>query len=449
MRLPARSKDRPTPMLVLVGSALLLLATLTPTASAVTQVKPYEFDIGLPDSVGAGTTATFQAFLKNHASTQQLGSTNLSAPSISFPTPQEITLTPGDYTLPSTATATAFSDRIELRNLGIPPGRSITFSFLASVSCAAGNPITWKPEPKQSNNWSGPAGNAFNPPIDSDFDTDVTGTCHLAFQVQPHSAEKNTTITGTDFDSQGSPVIVALLDGSNNVVTSFKDPVSLARNTVAGSGSLVGGGPVNAVAGKATFSGLQVTSAGYYTVTASAPSLSLSVISDHDPSTAANDPFAIVDDACGSGETCTVNLPTQMQVESTNTGDGFVTLIVGVGGLDCGDDFQHAPFVTEINSTDATATGTKTDTVTIYKQYVNDQPNNGAAFFQVCYQAPHTFTTRDGTPATEDPPGTFTGLLPDCASQNPQPPCIFKKSKNQAGDVVIVLLLPAGDPRHS
>ena len=448
MRLPARSKDRPTPMLVLVGSALLLLATLTPTASAVTQVKPYKFVIGPPDSVGAGTAVTLQALLENHATTQQLGSADLSAPGISFPTTPPITLT-GFPTPPATATATAFADHIELRNLAIPPGGSITISFTATVSCTAGDPITWLVQPKQSNNWSGPPGNAFNPPTeDSDFTTGATGTCHLAFQIQPHNAEKNTTISGTDFDTSGNPVSVALLDGSNNVVASFTGSVSLALNTVAGSGSLVGGGPVNAVAGEATFSGLQVTSAGYYTVTASAPSLSLSVTSDHDLSTAANDPFAIVDDACGTGETCTVNLPGQMRVESTNTGDGFVTLIVGVGGLDCKDDFQHAPFVTEINST-GTATGTKTDTVTIYKQYVNDQPNNGAAFFQVCYQAPLTFTTRDGTPATEDPQGTFTGLLPDCASQNPQPPCILKKSKNQAGDVVIVLLLPAGDPRHS
>ncbi len=461
MRHGHRSKGaRIRPVLLAAASTLLLLAIVVPTASAITSVKPYKFVIGPPDPVAAGTTATFsQVYLENQANTQQLGSANISAAGVTFPTPQTITL--------STGSATVFSDHIELRNLAIPPGGSITFSFVATVTCTASDPITWLVQPKQSNNWSGPPGNAFNPPsLDSDFTTGVTGTCHLEFVHQPNHSVKNKDITDVVFDltdtdavQDGTSPTVALKDGAGNSITSFNGSISLTRTALAGSGSLaLSSGPCTlssgvvsctAASGVATFSGLQVTSAGYYTLTATA--LGFSVTSDSDLSTTDIDAFAIVDDACAPSDTCLVNIPRQMQVESTNTGSGYVTLIVGVGVLDCGDDFQHAPFVTEINSTDSDASGTKTDTVTIYKQYVNSQPNNGASFFQVCYQAPHTFTTMDGTPATEGPPGTFTGLLPDCP---PHPtaadaPCILKKSKNGAGDVVIVLLLPAGDPKHS
>jgi hypothetical protein len=425
------------------GVALLLAAALAgPAAVADTTTKPALVTV-TPVSMAAGAIVPFEVVITNQASPQSLGSANLTPPDAL--TVSGVSSTAGDITLSGST--------IRLRNLNLAPepeeGAVTVTGFLTAPCSSTGGP--WIVVIKQANNFSGPPGNDFVLAEGSSTSTAVSGSCHLEFLVQPHNAEKSKNVTGTDFVDSDTPVEVELRDGSNNVVTSFTGPVSLTLNTVAGSGSLVGGGPVNAVAGVATFTGLQVTAAGLYTVTATATGLSLSVMSDYNLSTpATNDPFTIVDDACAPGDTCTVNIPTQMQVQSTNTGaaGSFLTLSVVDRVLDCGDSFQHAPFVTEINSTDSATTGTKTDTVTIYKQYVNAQPNNGAAFFQVCYQAPYTFTTRDGTPATEDPTGTFTGLLPDCASQNPQPPCILMKNKTGKGDVVIVLLLPAGDPGH-
>ena len=426
------------------GVALLLAAALAgPAAIADTTTKPALATI-TPASMAAGATVPFQVVITNQASPQSLGAANLTPPA------GPPALTVSGVSLTGAGDIEVSGSTIKLRNLNLAPGGSVTVTGNLTAPCSStGGP--WTIAIKQANNFSGPPGNDFVLAEGSSTSTTVSGSCHLEFLVQPHNAEKSKNVTGTDFVDSGTPVKVELRDGSNQVVTSFTGPISLTLNTVAGSGSLVGGGSVNAVGGVATFTGLQVTAAGLYTVTATATDLSLSVMSDYNLSTpATNDPFTIVDDACAPGDTCTVNIPTQMQVQSTNTGaaGSFLTLSVVDRILDCGDSFQHAPFVTEINSTDSATTGTKTDTVTIYKQYVNAQPNNGAAFFQVCYQAPYTFTTRDGTPATEDPTGTFTGLLPDCASQNPQPPCILMKNKTGKGDVVIVLLLPAGDPGH-
>ena len=442
--LPSNRPRRRVPASLLLASVLILLAASVQGAAALTGSKPYTAIVTVsPDPVGAGATATYHLYLEDDQSnTQQIGSANISAPGITFPS-QSISL--------STGTATVYSDHIELRDLSIQPGGSISIDFDATVTCSPnGDTVNWDVEPHQSNNYNGPPGNAFYPPTAaSDTETGVTGSCHLAFRVedpagtftntQPADAEKNATITTVIYDPTGARVKVEAEDGTGYRLTSFSGTITLASSP---SAKLGGTYSTPAVDGVATFTPT-IPTHGTYTFQASSTSI---------PSSgwATSNQFTIVDDACGPGETCTVNIPGKEKVESTNTGGGYTTISVGGTDVSCGDSYEHAPYVTEINNTDSNATGTKSDTVTIYKQYVNSQPNNGVSFYQVCYQANHSFTTLDGSAAVEDPAGTFTGLLPDCP---PHPsasdaPCVLSKTKDKAGNVVIELLLPAGDPKH-
>lgn len=431
----------------LIGAIAIVGGILVPGALAATTIKQYGAILD-PAEIAAGSTTTLTLSITNEADQQQLGSADLTAP-------PELTLPAQTDPTPSpTGSATIVGDTIRLRDLSLPPGATMSVSFEVTATCFAGA-YTWSLGVKQANNFNGPPGNDFVPaPSEVALDTTVTGGCHLEFLSQPSDAVKNTDITDVAFDltdadqvTDGSPVRVGLLDGADQVVTSFTGAVSVALNQVVGSGALTGSGIVDAVAGVATFPGLQVTSAGRYTLTASA--LSLSVTSDRDPSTPAHDPFMIVDDACGPDDTCSVSIPRFVQVDSTNTASsGLILLSLGVPDIDCGDDFQNAPYTTEIDATGSAASGTKTDTVRIFKQYVNEQPENGVAHYGVCYQAGYEFATYPGTDLVEGSDGTFTGWLPECVSQSPTPPCILSKNKNKAGDVVIVLLLPAGDPKH-
>jgi hypothetical protein len=94
----------------------------------------------------------------------------------------------------------------------------------------------------------------------------------------------------------------------------------------------------------------------------------------------------------------------------------------------------------------------KTVTSTIDKSVMNQLPNNGASFLQMCFGAPYTFATRPGTPLTgidtDGIPGNdfFYGLLPDCGAA----PCVSSRKKTNAGDGVIVTQAPGGtkDPAY-
>ena len=77
--------------------------------------------------------------------------------------------------------------------------------------------------------------------------------------------------------------------------------------------------------------------------------------------------------------------------------------------------------------------------VTIAKQAVQQTPNNGASFYAVCYSSATPFTDVNGNSVT-------TGLLPTCKSTALVPPCVNSITKDNGGQIVETISVPAGDP---
>src|SRR5262249_31728983 len=112
-----------------------------------------------------------------------------------------------------------------------------------------------------------------------------------------------------------------------------------------------------------------------------------------------------------------------------------------------GDSFNHAPAVTSGTGYNFTSTAPKLMVGKIPKAIVQQQPNNGAAFYRVCFEADVPFTDRDGNLQTPDPITGLAGpaLLPDCNDAASNPPSVQSITTPNAGDVLITLLLPGDD----
>ncbi len=283
-----------------------------------------------------------------------------------------------------------------------------------------------------------------------------TTVCFLAFRFEdpagsgsytegePQDALTGATITTTDFNTPpGASVRVEAEDSAGNRVTSFASLVTLvAYSSTVPSGETVtlSGNSAIAVSGVATFGSLSFSHSGTFTLQAQSSEIPTAGW----PVSAS---FTVWDKKCEQGTPCVVSKPKSMTAAVDTSAAGTYLLSLNADSIDCGDSFNHAPGTVSVDSTSAE---TKVVTITIDKSAVKAAgPNNGVASYQVCHQADHTFTTKDGTPAVEGPSGTFMGLLPDCP---PMPtaadaPCILSKTKDRAGNIVITLLLPAGDPK--
>jgi hypothetical protein len=79
----------------------------------------------------------------------------------------------------------------------------------------------------------------------------------------------------------------------------------------------------------------------------------------------------------------------------------------------------------------------------------------GKGAVPICWNAPTTFRTRDGSMARRDPLGGFTGLLPDCRGRNPVGPCILSAVQRETGHrrpppsptTTVRILAAPGDPQ--
>ena len=283
--------------------------------------------------------------------------------------------------------------------------------------------------------------------------------CLLRFANQP-----NTTLTGgfiKDGFGTGNAIRVEIYDSKTLLTVDSNAAVTLTLGfkPLGSTATLTGGGPVNAVAGVATFPALEIDVPGAYKLRASSPAASNTPLSDR---------FMVsttVDECTGPGCSFTENQGdnsyTTTPKNGTEGADWATTLNLPGLRISC----EFAPF-NYLDSRQPNAvwyvyddggTSSKTNVIVIDKSIVQVTPENGASKYRVCYTSPVRFRDRTGNLAQPDPwpdgPTAFfgetwyTGLLPDCASKkNPVLPCSLGFMGNTAGDRIGPFLTPPGDP---
>jgi hypothetical protein len=283
--------------------------------------------------------------------------------------------------------------------------------------------------------------------------------CLLRFANQPKTTVTNGTITD-QFGSSGGAIRVEIYDSKTGVTVNWNAAVTLTLGFPAvPTGELIGGGPVNAVAGVATFAALEIDVPGAYKLQASSPAASNTPLSGRfmvsntvEECLSASCFFEEID---GHG-----NSYTTTPKNGTTGADWATTLNLPGLRISC----EFAPFNYLENrqpnavwyTYDDGGTSSKTNVIVIDKAIVQVTPENGASKYRVCYTSPVRFRDRTGNLAQPDPwpdgPSAFfgetwyTGLLPDCAKKNPELPCSLGFVGNSAGDRVGTFLTPPGDP---
>lgn len=448
--------------IALTAGSLVVAMALAGTAGAATTIKPYGATIaanavpGDPAAdVFAGATPSVAITITNRASEQRLGSVD-----VAIPAGITVTTTPSlaSSQAPFTGTAAQAGGVVQLRNLSLNPGNSATLTFGTRVECSPTNaPYVFSTAVKQSNDFNG-SGNDFvisgpQPGVD------VLGTCTLAFGAQPADSQRSTNITSEVFLPTGAPVTVRVLDGSGgSLVSWWPTRVTLSLDT--NPGALSGYVQAPPTAGVASFSDtlagapkVDVSAAGYR-FTATSTGLA--------PTTST--PFDIVD----SGQRCvanplvpctalTSNDKSSAKVQGFADNDGDI-LRVSLGASTT-PAFECAGYTstTETLEFDLTtlaggaAGGPKTVTMTLKAAFAT----RSASQYDACYSAPYPFTIKSGTTTPGvDTDGdtvvdTYIGLLPNCARGSGGtvvPPCVTSKVRDRAGNIVLTIVTPAGDP---
>jgi hypothetical protein len=169
----------------MIALGALVVALATATLARAQPDKPYS--VVLTDGVAAsGSTVT--ATFTNETSTQGLGSADLTAPS--------------GYVLSSATasqgTASVSRNVVDLRNLALQPGHSLTVTItMSSASCSTS---TWAVVAKQSNDFSGLPGN--------DLTLDKANSS-LNTSVCAAPCKKNATCTTDGNNSNGNANVAA------------------------------------------------------------------------------------------------------------------------------------------------------------------------------------------------------------------------------------------------
>jgi len=428
-RHPASPRPR---ALVVAVAALLAWASIASVASAAPNKKTFTTSAG---AIVAGHTyspaSPVVVTITNTSSSTELGSANVTIP----------TGVSASSVSSSVGSASLAGTIIELRDLGLTPGQSVTASVAAEVECGSVHaPYTWSTAAKQSNDFNGTGNDLTGASPSSTF----IGSCGLVFTKQPRHAEKSpVVITNAIYNPAGDPVTVTVLDGVGvQTVTWWSGEVDLQIEDdpsagVAALSGVITGSPVGGVV---TFApSIDLSATGYSleataTPTARTPSVGTSSAGFE------SDNFNIVDDAtiCEASVGCSaeagVGQKTSAKVDASATGGAAGDLVIlsindPTVSVNCGG-YNETSDVVVFDVTDATGAGgsnrTKIATLTLLAEFVT----KSASKYQVCYDN-----------GVENP-----FLLPTCANKDPQPPCLISKSLDKDKNLVIVIFAPAGDP---
>ena len=261
----------------------------------------------------------------------------------------------------------------------------------------------------------------------TDFDT-------LVFTVQPTTTAVNAVMT---------PAVVVHVDKSLGVVDpAYNGTVTLSYAASPSGAPLPSGNTVTAVKGVATFRNLTFSTVGF--------GFKLQATSNVGTISPASGPF----DIAGSTVQCQANQSCQSVTVSSEGTSAFAVAAAGstsdvlaaTGGafpaLSCTPTMFPGVVSFSVQNR------SKVITMILDKSLVQLANPNGASDFNICWGSPTQFTTLGGgTSAFFPPPGNneFEGLLPDCVTNGPQP-CVAHRNKDNAGDEIITVDAPAGDP---
>ena len=378
-------------------------------------------------SVAAGVSQSFTVTVTNEATTQTLGSVQVTAPAGFV------------VTGASGGTASHTSTSALFLNLALGHGQSVALTVDASAPCRGGA-SGWSVLAKQSNQFNG-SGNDFVTDPASSLAATVTGSCILKFLNQPNGTAVGMPIT-TQVGGTGSPVSVEVLDGNGALLTSSIAAVTVAIGSNPGPGTLSGTTTVSASGGVATFPGLSINQAGSgYTLAATSPGITPA-------------PQSRFFDIWGALQSCSG--PQCSGSSSSKTTTGTVTtssaasgefLGVGLGGVTftCGGSYQPVsdPLSFDVLSQSGAADSSALFTVVleVSKQVVQSS-HPGASTWQICFGSDVPFTALPGTSGTFSigPVTYYTGLLPDCNNTETNAPCVLARNKDNAGNEIVTFL---------
>ena len=420
----------------LVAIGLLTAGVLSSTAagaassSCVSSGKCYLTTVA-PQSTVAGVSQAFSVTVTNEATTQRLGSVQVTAP-------------PGFVvTGASGGTASYTSGSALFLNLGLTNGQSATLIVDATAPCSGGT-SPWGIEAKQSNQFNG-SGNDFVTDPASSLAATVSGSCSLAFLNQPNGTAVGGSIT-TKVGPGGSPVSVEVLDGAGHLLTTSTAAVTVAIGSNPGSGTLSGSMTVDASAGVASFSDLSINQTGTgYTLVATSTGIT--------PATSTYFDIWGVLQSC-SGPQCSGSSQTKTTSGTVTTSSAtgqFLGVALGGVSFSCGSSYQPVsdPLSFDVLSPSGSADSQAQFSVSleVSKQVVQSSGHPGASTWQICFGSNVPFPVLPGTTSGTTTIGGvtyYTGLLPDCNNTQTNAPCVQARTKDNAGNV-IVSFLGSGD----
>lgn len=417
--------------LVLAASMLGVAMLAAPAAGQTSTCAPPSgkcFAVAVSPSHPTGASTSFTFTITNEATTQQLGSAQISAPA--------------GFAITSAPGAASFTSGSALfLNLSVAPSASTTLTLTASAPCSGGA-YQWVIEAKQSNNFNG-SGNDFQLDPASAGNLNGTLTESLAFTSEPTN-----TAVGAVITSQGGPVKAEVLNGCGQLDTSSNAEVTVAIGPNSGPGTLSGTVMVAASGGIASFSDLKISQPGGYTLVATSPGIT----------SATSDSFTIFTGSSCTSNTCSASASSATTSGTVTTskaasGDSIMTGMESVNSsfnFSCGTTYTPVSDVfsfTVFNTAGVPLSISLTATLRVDKSLVQSSGHLGASSWQICYASTTPFTVRPGTMSGSVMIGGVTyetGLLPDCPSTKGMP-CVQARNKNNAGDV-IVTFLASGDP---
>ncbi|MGD0370324.1 MAG: hypothetical protein ABSC16_01310 [Candidatus Dormibacteria bacterium] len=345
---------------------------------------------------------------------------------------------------------TPYTYTVDLDDLDLAPGASISAVLSVTASCAATSG-TWalsvQPAPTAH-------GQGFTVDPSSALSVGVTGACTLAFTADPTNAVIGQDITHQGFDPSGSPVEVEARAANGRPVAGVEVTLSaeVGSGTLSGTTSSTTGGPDAGTLGVAAFSPLSIGQTGYYSLQAGAPAFV----------TADSSLFQITDGATPctgscSGSASNDTVSAAVSVSNPGTGD---TLSVALSGFSyqCPDWLSptgYYPTVTTPLGVDLWQSDGSLDPSPRSVQVALTIPGSAPPppffpFYQVCYASTEPFSGGTLVGAAQSIPGyagsTYVGLLPYCpvAATAADAPCVLSSSWGD-GSAVVTFVGAPGD----